>query len=187
MDQADDLLVPVDGGDAGVGEHGGLGLVQGGVDEVVHVVAEGLAALGQGGGRPGGEEAGQEGGHGDVRVEVDTQHGDHSSVVPQNGNGGGLEQGAVLIVEVHLGLGLLLLLQVPQQVQPKVGDGGAGLAVGVVPVDDLYHGVTQVLQAVEDKFIALPQVQRQTVHGRGAGFQNFSFGGAERKMICHRA
>lgn len=62
-----------------------------------------------------------------------------------------------MIVEVHLGLGLLLLLQVPQQVQPKVGDGGAGLAVGVVPVDDLYHGVTQVLQAVEDKFIALPR------------------------------
>lgn len=92
-----------------------------------------------------------------------------------------------MIVEVHLGLGFLLLLQIPQQVQPKVGDGGAGLAVGVVPVDDLYHGVTQVLQAVEDKFIALPQVQRQTVHGRGAGFQNFSFGGTERKMICHKA
>lgn len=105
---------------------------------------------GRGEGEPGGEEAGQEGGHRDVRVEVDAQHGDHSSVVPQNGNGGGLEQGAVLIVEVHLGLGLLLLLQVPQQVQPKVGDGGAGLAVGVVPVDDLHHGVAQVLQTVED-------------------------------------
>lgn len=135
-------------------------------------------------GRRRGGEGGQHLGKGGVQIKVDTEQADDPPVLPLDSDGGGLQRLPLAVLgKVGDGRGALLLGDAGQHGKGQVGDGGPHRAAGVVAVDDLHHRSLQVLQAVEDDLIAVPQVLGKAVQQVAVGLQYQPVGGGQHHVL----